>query len=100
VTRLNEVRLQALEDCLDLELALGRHTHVVAELEGLLVEHPLRERLCSQLMLALYRSGRQAEASAIFYKTRRRLVQSAGIEPGPNLQQLLKDILRHAPSLA
>lgn len=100
LTRLNEVRLQTLEDCIDLELTLGRHPRVVAELEALLIEHPLRERLCSQLMLALYRCGQQAEASAVFYKMRQRLVRSAGIEPGPHLQQLLKDILRHTPSLA
>src|SRR5260370_12566633 len=73
-TRLNELRLHALEERLDADLVLGRHQQLVGELEGLVAEHPLRERLCGQLMLALYRSGRQAEASAVYERTRPRLV--------------------------
>jgi predicted ATPase/DNA-binding SARP family transcriptional activator len=99
VARLTELRLGALERRIDAELALGRHADLIAELEALIAEHPLRERLCAQLILALYRSGRQAEASDLYYRTRRRLVDELGMEPGPALQKLLKDVLRQDVSL-
>ncbi len=97
--RLDEMMLQAFEDRIEADLALGRHGEMVAALESLLVKHPLRERLCGQLMLALYRSGRQAEASDVYYKTRDALVEQQGMDPGTELQNLLKAILNHHPSL-
>src|SRR5256886_1737744 len=97
--RLGEMRLRALEDRIEAELSLGRHADLVGELEALVAEHPPRERLRGQLMLAPYRSGRQAEASEVFYKTREVLVDQAGLEPGPELQRLLKAILNQDPGL-
>lgn len=97
--RLEEMRLGALEDRLDCELELGRHGDVVAELEGLVAEHPLRERLAAQLMLALYRCGRQAEASRVFQSTRTALVEQLGMEPGAALRQLLQRVLVQDPKL-
>jgi predicted ATPase/DNA-binding SARP family transcriptional activator len=91
--RLEELRLGAVEDRLEADLALGRHAEVVAELEGLLAEHPLRERLAGQLMLALYRCGRQADASRVFHATRSRLVEELAMEPEPSLRRLLQRIL-------
>ena len=81
--RLEELRLAALEDRLEADLALGRHAEVVPELDGLVAEHPLRERLAGQLMLALYRCGRQADASRVFHATRSRLVRSSRWSPNP-----------------
>ncbi|HEV3406439.1 MAG TPA: BTAD domain-containing putative transcriptional regulator, partial [Candidatus Dormibacteraeota bacterium] len=98
--RLNELSLYAREERIDAELALGHHAQLIGELHGLVEEHPLRERLCGQLMLALYRSGRQAEASDIYQKTRERLVDELGMEPGPELQDLLKRILQQETGLA
>jgi DNA-binding SARP family transcriptional activator len=97
--RLQELRISVLEDRIDADLALGRHDHLVGELDTLATEHPYRERLCGQLMLALYRSGRQAEALEAYRKTRRRLAEELGIEPGPALQELEQAILRHQPTL-
>ena len=97
--RLEEMRLGALEDCLECELAQGNHADVVAELESLHAGHPLRERLAGQLMLALYRGGRQAEASTIFQSTRSALVEEMGMEPGAALRQLLQQILEQDPKL-
>ena len=97
--RLNEMRLRALEDRIQVDLELGHHRVLVGELEGIVAEHPLRESFCGQLMLALYRSGRQAEASAIFQQTRERLVDELGMEPGHDLQKLLKQILNQDPGL-
>jgi predicted ATPase/DNA-binding SARP family transcriptional activator len=97
--RLQELRLCAVEDRIDSDLALGRHDHLVAEVDKLVGEHPYRERLCGQLMLALYRSGRQTEALEAYRKTRRRLVDELGIEPGPNLHELEQAILRHDPTI-
>src|ERR671927_506036 len=91
--RLEELRLAVLEDRIDADLALGRHGPLVAELEHLIVENPFRERLRAQLMLALYRSGRQAEALAVYQRTRRTLVDELGIEPGESLRQLEQAIL-------
>jgi DNA-binding SARP family transcriptional activator len=100
VARLDELRLAALEDRFDAELALGRHAELVAELEALVDEHPLRERLRGQLMLALYRSGRQAEALDVYQATRRVLVDELGIDPGPALQQLERAILTQDAAIA
>lgn len=98
--RLNELRLYATEERIDAELKLGHHARLIGELQALVEQHPLRERLCGQLMLALYRSGRQAEASDVFQKTRERLVDDLGMEPGPELQDLLKRILQQESGLA
>ncbi|HEX9094647.1 MAG TPA: BTAD domain-containing putative transcriptional regulator [Candidatus Dormibacteraeota bacterium] len=98
--RLNELRLHAREERIEAELALGRHGRLIGELQALVDEHPLRERLCGQLMLALYRSGRQAEASDVYQRTRQRLVDELGMEPGPELQLLLKRILQQDSGLA
>ncbi|MBV8988659.1 MAG: winged helix-turn-helix domain-containing protein, partial [Solirubrobacterales bacterium] len=100
IARLEEMRLSAVEDRLECELALGRHAEVAAELEGLVAQHPLRERLAGQLMLALYRCGRQAEASRVFQSARQALVDEWGMEPGPPLRQLLQRVLEHDPELA
>ena len=89
----------ALERRIDADLALGRHDDLVGELEALVVEHPLRERLRGQLMLALYRSGRQAEALEAYREARRALVEELGIEPSPALQELERAILRQDPEL-
>ena len=100
IGRLDELRLAVLEDRIEAELEAGRHKEVVGELESLAAEHPLRERLRAQLMLALYRSGRQAEALQIYHDTRRVLVEELGIDPSPSLQQLHGAILRQDPGLA
>jgi DNA-binding SARP family transcriptional activator len=97
--RLDELRLTALERRIEADLALGRSSELVGELEALVIEQPLRERLRGQLMLALYRSGRQAEALAAYQATRRMLIGELGIEPSPVLQELEKAILRHDPAL-
>jgi YVTN family beta-propeller protein len=97
--RLEELRLAVLEDAIDADLELGESAKLVPELEGLVREHPLRERLVRQLMLALYRSGRQAAALDTYRSTRRRLAEDLGLEPGPQLQQLERLILEHDPSL-
>jgi DNA-binding SARP family transcriptional activator len=99
VARLEELQLEATERRVEAELALGGHPALVAELEQLAAEHPLRESLRAQLMLALYRSGRQAEALELYRQTRAELVERFGIEPGPELQKLHHAILRHDPAL-
>jgi YVTN family beta-propeller protein len=96
---LEEERLGALEDRIDADLALGRHAALVGELEALVAEDPLRERLHGQLMLALYRSGRQADALERYQRARRRLIDELGIEPGPALKQLERAILAQDPEL-
>jgi DNA-binding SARP family transcriptional activator len=100
ILRLEELRLVALELRIETDLALGRHRELVGELEVLVHEHPLRERPRAQLMLALYRSGRQAEALDLYREGRRLLVDELGIEPGLELQELEKAILRHDPELS
>jgi DNA-binding SARP family transcriptional activator len=97
--RLEELRLAALERRLDLDLEAGRDAELVGELEALIAGHPLRERLRGQLMLALYRSGRQGDALAAYQAARETLVESLGIEPGPALQALERAILRQDASL-
>jgi predicted ATPase/DNA-binding SARP family transcriptional activator len=99
VVRLEELRLAASEDRIDAELALGRHGQLVGELERLVAEHPLRERLRGQLMLALYRSGRQADALAVYQRARRTLVDELGIEPGESLRKLERAILAQDAAL-
>lgn len=99
ITTLGELRLTAIDERIDADLALGRHAQLAAELEALIAEHPLRERLRAHLMLALYRSGRQAEALEVYGDIRRLLVQELGIEPGPALQSLEQGILRQDASL-
>jgi DNA-binding SARP family transcriptional activator len=94
IARLKELRLAAIEDRADADLALGRHAELVPELEPLVAEHAFRERLRGQLMLALYRCGRQAEALHVFQSGRRVLVEELGIDPGPALQELELRILR------
>jgi DNA-binding SARP family transcriptional activator/tetratricopeptide (TPR) repeat protein len=97
--RLEECRLAAVEDLTDAELALGRHAALVSELTALVRRHPLRERPRQQLMLALYRSGRQAEALEAYQEGRRLLVEELGLEPGPGLQRLQRAILAADPGL-
>ena len=99
IARLEDLRLGALEDRIDADLALGRQGELVAELEELVSEHPLRERMRGQLMLALYRSGRQAEALEAYRRFRRALVEELGIEPSRALQELERAILTQDPSL-
>lgn len=94
IARLDEMRLAALEDRFEAELARGGHRQLVGQLEALVVEHPLRERLREQLMLALYRSGRQADALERYQTGRRVLVHELGIEPGRALRDLHEAILR------
>ncbi|MEU9557215.1 AfsR/SARP family transcriptional regulator [Streptomyces fumanus] len=98
-SRLAEERLTALEKRLNLDLRLGRHGEVIGELMSLTGEHPLREELCRLLMLALYRSGRQAEALAAYRQTRATLVTELGVEPGPALRDVHARILASDPSL-
>jgi DNA-binding SARP family transcriptional activator len=97
--RLEESQLAAVEDRIDAELALGRHDRLIGELEELVRRHPFRERLRGQLMLALYRSGRQADALDVYRRTRETLVEELGIEPGPALHELEQAILRQDPDL-
>jgi DNA-binding SARP family transcriptional activator len=98
-TRLDEHRLEVVEGGLDARLQLGEHRAVVTELEGLVREHPLRERLRALQMLSLYRSGRQAEALAAYQEARATLVDGLGIEPGPELRELEQAILEQRPGI-
>jgi len=97
--RLEGLRLAALEDRIDADLELGRHADLVAELSALAARYPLQERLRAQLMLALYRSGRQAEALDVYRETRRMLADELGLEPSPALRDLERAILEHDPAL-
>jgi DNA-binding SARP family transcriptional activator len=99
IARLNELRLAAIELRIEADLRLGRHAAVAAELEALVADHPLRERFWAQLMLALYRAGRQADALAAYRSARERLVGEVGIEPGAELQDLERRILAQDPEL-
>jgi YVTN family beta-propeller protein len=97
--RLAELRLGALEDRIEADLRLGGHRELVAELEGLVREQPLRERLWAQLLLALYRSGRQADALLAYQRARTVLVEELGIDPGAELRRLHAAILAQDPGL-
>ncbi len=99
VERLEELRLAALEDRIDADLALGRHSALVGELRELIAKHPLRERLRAQLMAALYRCGRQAEALEVYRDGRIASSAELGIEPGPALRELERAILQQDPAL-
>ena len=99
IARLEELRLGALEERIEAELELGRHAALVGELATLAQEHPLRERIRAAQMLALYRSGRQAEALAAYQSARRRLVDELGIEPSRALHELERRILMQEPAL-
>ncbi|MEV7190979.1 BTAD domain-containing putative transcriptional regulator [Streptomyces sp. NPDC093510] len=99
-TRLDEWRLQLVETRLDMDLEQGCHAEAVSELTALTAAHPLRERLRELLMLALYRSGRQAEALAVYADTRRLLADELGVDPRPGLKELQQRILQADPGLA
>jgi DNA-binding SARP family transcriptional activator/ABC-type branched-subunit amino acid transport system substrate-binding protein/DNA-binding beta-propeller fold protein YncE len=100
IARLEELRLAAQEERIEADLELGRHEELVVELEELVSDHPLRERLRAQLMLALYRSGRQAEALQTYQEGRRALAEELGLEPSESVQRLERQILEHDPALA
>lgn len=99
VAKLDELRLTLLLDRIDCDLAEGRHEHVLGELQVLVREHPLRERLRAQQMLALYRADRQADALDAYRQARHDLMDELGIEPSESLQRLQQGILRHDPAL-
>ena len=99
IARLEEIRLAAIALRIDADLALGRHDELVGELEELVAEHPLRERLRGYLMTALYRSGRQAEALDAYQDARRALIEGLGIDPSMALRELERAILRQDPAL-
>jgi peptide/nickel transport system substrate-binding protein len=100
IARLEALRLAAHEERIESDLRLGRHAQLVPELEALVREEPLRERLRALLMLALYGCGRQADALEAYHDARRTLVEELALEPGPDLQELERAILRHDPALA
>ncbi|MFK0102069.1 BTAD domain-containing putative transcriptional regulator [Streptomyces sp. NPDC091040] len=97
--RLDEMRLTTLEALYEARLRCERHGECVGDLERLTADHPLRERFYDLLMVALYRSGRQAEAIGVYERARRRLVAALGIEPGPALRGRLESVLTHSPGL-
>src|SRR5437763_1962735 len=99
IARLEELRIGALEDRIEADMALGRHAEVIGELEALVGKHPLRERLRAQHMLALYRSRRQAEALEAYQDARRALTDELGIEPGRDLKELQEAVLSQDPAL-
>ena len=99
IRRLEDLRLQAAELAIESDLVARRHGEVLGELRSLIADEPLRERLRAQQMLALYRSGRQADALAAYRDARTALVEAIGVEPGPELRQLHEAILRQDPRL-
>ncbi len=99
IARLEELRLAAIEDRVEADLCLGAHVEAIGELEALVREHPLRERLRGQLMVALYRSGRQADALSAYQDARSALVDGLGIEPSPPLRRLQRAVLEQDRSL-
>lgn len=94
VARLETERLAVFEDCVDAELAAGRHAELIGELQAAVAEHPLRERLAGQLMIALQRSGRQADALTAYRDTRATLIEETGVEPGTELRRMHAKVLR------
>jgi predicted ATPase/DNA-binding SARP family transcriptional activator len=98
--RLDSLRLDALEERFEAALALGEHAHLVPAIRAALEESPFRERLWGQLMLALYRSGRQADALEVFQEARQMLLEELALEPGPELRRLQEAILAHDPAIA
>ena len=100
LVRLEELRVATVEDRVEADLALGRHAELAAELDGLVGLHPVRERLWAQLMIALYRSGRQADALRTYGRARAMLVEDFGIDPGPVLRELERSVLAQDPLLA
>ncbi|MBW3607656.1 MAG: tetratricopeptide repeat protein [Actinobacteria bacterium] len=99
IRRLEELRLAAIEVRVDADLQLGRHSDVISELEAAVIRHPTRERLVGQLMTALYRAGRQADALEAYQRARSSLATDLGLEPGPSLKALHTQILVHGESL-
>jgi DNA-binding SARP family transcriptional activator len=99
IARLDELRLTTLERRIDADLEAGRNAEIVGEIEALIAAHPLREHLRSQLILALYRAGRQAEALEVYRETRRVLSEELGLEPSPELRELERAILRQDPTI-
>lgn len=99
IARLDEARVAATEERVEVELALGRHRELVPELETLVADYPLREHMYAALMTALYRCGRQAEALRAFQAARATLGDELGLDPGPELRRLEQQILRHDPAL-
>ncbi len=99
LTAIKDWRLATQEDCFEADLACGRHYEIIGELESLIEVEPYRERLNGQLMLALYRCGRQVDALSVYRRTRAALVEELGLEPGRELQELERAILDHAPAL-
>jgi DNA-binding SARP family transcriptional activator len=99
IARLEELRVAAIEERIDADLEAGRHKELIAELQGLVSEHPLREAFRRQLIVALYRSGRQAEALAAYQAARRMLDEELGLEPSPALRELEGAVLRQDPAL-
>jgi YVTN family beta-propeller protein len=99
IAQAEELRLAAIEDRVDADLALGRHRELVGELQALVEQHPLRERVRGQLMLVLYRCGRQAEALQTFHEYRKALAEQLGLDPSTALRQLEESILNRDPSL-
>jgi DNA-binding SARP family transcriptional activator len=97
--RYEEYRMRAMELRFDAELRLGRHAAVLAELTEAHTNHPLRERFCEQLMIAMYGAGRQADALGVFRRMRRHLDDELGIQPSPALRRVESAILRHDPAL-
>jgi predicted ATPase/DNA-binding SARP family transcriptional activator len=99
IARLEQLRLDAIEARIEAEIALGQYARAVGELDEMVASNPTRERFAAQLMLALYHSGRQVEALAVYQRTRERLVDELGLDPGPELRELQGRILRHDPTL-
>ena len=99
IARLEEQKLAALEARVEADLAGGRHAELVGELQQLTAAHPVRERLHAQLMLALYRGGRQADALEAYQRARGHLAEELGLEPGAALQALQAEILGQSPAL-
>src|SRR4051794_1058128 len=100
IARLEELRVTALEERIDAELALGRHEEILAEIEALAARYPLRERLRRQQMLALYRAGRQRDALRVYQEARLELVEDFGLEPSEELRALERKIIAQDPALS